>query len=63
MADGSVKVFRDLNGDGYLNPGFPVASGTADENDGYLDATVELPPYECYSGPAIDKLAVKGNFE
>lgn len=63
MADGSVKVFQDLNGDGFLNPGFPVTPGAADENDGYLDSTVELPPYECFSGPAIDKLAVKGNFE
>lgn len=27
MADGSVKTITDLNGDGFLNPGFPIAQG------------------------------------
>ncbi len=63
MADGSVKVLNDTNGDGFFNPGFPIAAGTADENDGYLDAKVEVEPFHVYSGPAIDKLSNKGNFE
>ncbi|MEX1095885.1 MAG: DUF1559 domain-containing protein [Planctomycetales bacterium] len=64
MADGSVKSFSDKNGDKYLNPGFPIAPGTADENDGYLDNQVELQPFECWSGPTIDTLSIfKGNFE
>ncbi len=63
MADGSVKEVVDLNGDSYLNPGFPIPAGIADENDGYLDNTVELAPFEVYSGPTILKLLFKGNFE
>jgi prepilin-type N-terminal cleavage/methylation domain-containing protein/prepilin-type processing-associated H-X9-DG protein len=63
MADGSVKSVTDKNGDSYLSPGFPIAAGDADQNDGYLDATVELAPFEVYSGAFIDKLTLKGNFE
>jgi prepilin-type N-terminal cleavage/methylation domain-containing protein/prepilin-type processing-associated H-X9-DG protein len=63
MADGSVKTFYDKNGDKFLNPGFPIATGDADENDGYLDSTVELSPLEIFSGPVLDNLLAKGNFE
>ncbi|QDT93411.1 DUF1559 family PulG-like putative transporter [Gimesia algae] len=59
MADGSVKAIVDLNGDGFLNPGFP-ASGTG---SGYTDGTVELRPSECFSGPWLDAQLTKGNFE
>ena len=61
MADGSVKQFSDSNGDGYLNPGFPIAASNAFGN-GYTDATVELPRQEVYSGPWINSLK-KGIFE
>jgi prepilin-type N-terminal cleavage/methylation domain-containing protein/prepilin-type processing-associated H-X9-DG protein len=37
FADGSVRPFRDDNGDGFLNNGFP-----ADPNSGFADATVEI---------------------
>jgi prepilin-type N-terminal cleavage/methylation domain-containing protein/prepilin-type processing-associated H-X9-DG protein len=37
FADGSVRTFRDSNGDGFLNNGFP-----ADPNSGFTDATVEI---------------------
>ncbi|MCA9169499.1 MAG: DUF1559 domain-containing protein, partial [Planctomycetales bacterium] len=53
MADGSVKVFNDLNGDKYLNPGFPVPNNltVADyAGIGYKDGTVELPPSEMFNG-------------
>lgn len=63
FADGSVKTFRDVNRDGFLNPGFPVDPAQAGINDGYLDNTVELEPFECYSGPDISKSVLKGNFE
>lgn len=64
MADGSVKVFRDTNGDGYLNPGFqPGSPGDFDAGDGYLDGTVELSPTQNYSGVEIRSVAGKGNFE
>ncbi|WP_417384708.1 DUF1559 domain-containing protein [Gimesia sp.] len=59
MADGSVKAIVDLNGDGFLNPGFP-ASGTG---SGYTDGTVELRPSEVFSGPWLDAQITKGNFE
>ncbi len=53
MADGSVKEFVDLNGDKYLNPGFPVPAGLTDAEYaaiGYRDSTVELHPAEIFSG-------------
>lgn len=63
MADGSVKVMNDKNGDRFLNPGFPIVAGTADANDGYLDSTCELAPFDVFCGPSIDSVATKGNFE
>lgn len=60
MADGSVKAIVDLNGDGFLNPGF---TGSASGGSGYTDATVELSPSEVYSGPWLDAQLSKGNFE
>lgn len=64
MADGSVKVAVDLDGDGFLNPGFNAAGGTV-EGDGYTSGAVELAPFENYNGPTIDKTAgsAKGKFE
>jgi prepilin-type N-terminal cleavage/methylation domain-containing protein/prepilin-type processing-associated H-X9-DG protein len=65
MADGSVKSFYDLDGDQFLNPGFPVnpAHATA-EKDGYTTPTVELPPAEIFSGPFLPQGTIqKGNFE
>ncbi len=60
MADGSVQKVFDLNGDGFLNPGFPV-DGSA--GHGYTDAKVELLPHQVYSGPWLGRRIVKGNFE
>lgn len=60
MADGSVKAIVDLNGDGFLNPGF---TGSASGGSGYTDATVELRPSEVFSGPWLDAQLTKGNFE
>jgi len=52
MADGSVKSVQDLNGDGFLNPGFPVEPGDnpASGNVGYLDGAVEMSSFEVFSG-------------
>lgn len=64
MADGSVKVFRDINGDQFLNPGFQPSGGGFDAGDGYLDGTVELSPTQNYAGVAIAPSGTtKGNFE
>ena len=60
MADGSVQKVFDLNGDGFLNPGFPV-NGSA--GHGYTDARVELLPHQVYSGPWLGRRILKGNFE
>ena len=52
MADGSVKEFIDVNGDSYLNPGFPVPKGLTDVEYGgigYRDSTVELHPKDITS--------------
>lgn len=62
MADGSVKVFHDKDGDQFLNPGFSM-TGT-NGNDGYTTGAVELPRREIYSGPALGTNTItKGNFE
>lgn len=53
MADGSVKVFQDTNGDTFLNPGFKTVSASA---SGYAggDNTVELPESEIFSGALLE---------
>jgi prepilin-type N-terminal cleavage/methylation domain-containing protein/prepilin-type processing-associated H-X9-DG protein len=58
MADGSVKTFTDTNGDGFLNPGFPVTGITPDTapNVGYTDNTVELPRGEMFNGVFLFRL-------
>ena len=65
MADGSVQSFKDLNGDGYLNPGFPVPNNMTDDEYGrvgFRDSQVELPPSRIFSGVFLRKQS-KGNFE
>ncbi|MGQ9606135.1 MAG: DUF1559 family PulG-like putative transporter [Thermogutta sp.] len=64
MADGSVQEFTDLNGDGYLNPGFEIPiwdgdnNGTAGEaadyfTTGYRPGPVELEPFRMFNGVFI----------
>jgi len=64
MADGSVKTFIDANGDGFLNPGFPVNGLTDDEIDsvGYQDQNEELPRGEMFNGVMLFRLT-KGKLE
>lgn len=67
MADGSVKEFADLDGDGFLNPGFPVTQ-TDDpavlRARGYRTATVELPEAMITSRVFITNATKKmGRFE
>jgi prepilin-type processing-associated H-X9-DG protein len=53
MADGSVKQFVDVNGDRYLNPGFPIPEGLAESDYGaigYRDSTIELHPKDMFNG-------------
>lgn len=63
FADGSVKTIYDLNGDSYINPGFPMAGGTP-ERDGYTNSRCEVGPAEMYNGPFLNLSEIlKENFE
>ncbi|TXT22005.1 MAG: hypothetical protein FD138_3839, partial [Planctomycetota bacterium] len=63
MADGSVKQLSDQNGDGYLNPGFPVGAGgtipyaTAKEQVGYTDGLCEINSFEVFTGVFLNNNA------
>jgi prepilin-type N-terminal cleavage/methylation domain-containing protein/prepilin-type processing-associated H-X9-DG protein len=66
FADGSIRSFKDTNGDGYLNPGFNIdTTATQLELDriGYRDAIVELPPEQIFSGVFIEKQIRKGKLD
>lgn len=66
MADGSVRVFYDSSGDGFLNPGFAIPS-TLTESEllavGYNSPAVELPKDSFFGGMFIDDSVFKGKFE
>lgn len=63
MGDGSVKSLQDLNGDGYLNPGFPVkkSKGMADRNR-YTNEKSEVQAKDLFTGVFI-YLPPKSRFE
>ena len=65
MADGSVKVFYDLNADGFLNPGFPVEGldDTTVSSVGYSDNVVEMAKDQFFSGIFLNDGYFKGTFE
>jgi prepilin-type N-terminal cleavage/methylation domain-containing protein/prepilin-type processing-associated H-X9-DG protein len=66
MADGSVQNFSDLNGDGFLNPGFPIPTTlTPDQyaKIGYKSDEVELPRTRVYNGIFLLKKSKSVNFE
>lgn len=66
FADGSIRAFKDVNKDGYLNPGFQVsASATQTQLDriGYTDGAVELDPQQIFSGVFINKFGNKKNLD
>ncbi|MCA9197412.1 MAG: DUF1559 domain-containing protein [Planctomycetales bacterium] len=48
MADGSVKLFTDSDGDGFLNNGFATSAGSFATN------SVELEPHKIFSGAAVN---------
>jgi prepilin-type processing-associated H-X9-DG protein len=54
FADGSIRSFKDSNGDGYLNPGFDVSAVTDLSASGYTDSRVELPPALIFSGVFLE---------
>jgi prepilin-type N-terminal cleavage/methylation domain-containing protein/prepilin-type processing-associated H-X9-DG protein len=66
FGDGSVRTYYDLNGDRFLNPGFPVPEGLTEAQYagiGYRDSQVELPPTEVFSGIFLTKMSKRSDFE
>jgi prepilin-type N-terminal cleavage/methylation domain-containing protein/prepilin-type processing-associated H-X9-DG protein len=63
FADGSIRSYKDLNNDGYLNPGFPISSTAIVNSTGYAPGPNELPPAEVFSGVFLDKYGTKANLD
>ncbi|MFW6114182.1 MAG: DUF1559 domain-containing protein [bacterium] len=66
MADGSVKLFQDLNNDKFLNPGFPVPDDLTEQEYsviGYRDSQVEISPGEMFNGVFLINLQKRSAFE
>ncbi|NND98917.1 MAG: DUF1559 domain-containing protein [Pirellulaceae bacterium] len=65
MADGGVRSFQDINGDGFLNPGFGVTGLTDDEvsSVGYADDTLEMQRDRFFGGIFLNDMYFKGKFE
>ncbi|MEM9186932.1 MAG: H-X9-DG-CTERM domain-containing protein, partial [Planctomycetota bacterium] len=62
FADGHVTQFADLDGDNFVNPGFPVDPSTAGFDagrTGYVSDEVELPRATVYSGIFLKGLPSK----
>jgi len=58
FADGSVRAIEDVNGDGYINPGFGVdPSNATAAATGYLSPETEVNPWEMFPG-----VLLKGSF-
>jgi prepilin-type N-terminal cleavage/methylation domain-containing protein len=69
FADSATKTIYDQNGDGYLNPGFPIDTDSNDPDTlaggiGYSNRRCEVGPATMYSGPWLDLSFIrKDNFE
>ena len=66
FADGSVRTFSDLDGDLFLNPGFPIPDNLTEEQYsriGYRSDQVELHQSTFFSGIFLAPSMVKGKFE
>jgi len=62
-ADGSVRVMKDINKDGYINPGYPVPTGSSSESVGYTDGICETNPWENFNGVFISQSVGFKGFE
>ena len=64
MADGSVKTLKDLNGDKFFNPGFPVTTAFSAAEDGYTSNICEVDAFDVFFGVELNwKLVSKTAFE
>ena len=65
FADGSVRSVEDVNGDGFVNPGFraeTIASASF-ETTGFLDGECEVNPWEMYPGTFLSSDLPAKSFE
>ena len=62
FADGSIRVFKDIDGDTFLNPGF-ICDTSDIAATGYASEIVELPPALIFSGTFLDKFQYKTNLD
>ncbi len=60
FADGSVRKVYDTNGDGYINPGFPVPIDADPAIYGFTDNRCEIKPWEVFPATFIEQ-GVQGN--
>ena len=63
MSDASIQEFVDLNGDGILNPGFPVSKQEPVSQDSFVDDRQELANEQFFGGIFIKDLYGLGIFE
>jgi prepilin-type N-terminal cleavage/methylation domain-containing protein/prepilin-type processing-associated H-X9-DG protein len=64
FADGSIKSFNDVNGDGYLNPGIRIDPSADFGATGYRDSVNELPEAQIFSGVFLERTGNgKGNLD
>ena len=64
FADGSVRAIEDVNGDGFINPGFAVDPAAASfVNTGYLSSETETNPWEVYPGTLLQGTFPTKKFE
>lgn len=55
FADGSVRAVEDLNGDGYINPGFGIDPSIATfQNTGYTSSECEVNPWDMFPGVLLN---------
>ncbi|MCA9270623.1 MAG: DUF1559 domain-containing protein [Planctomycetales bacterium] len=66
FADGSVRTYKDLNGDGYLNPGHLLNSDPNGANvgrNGIVGNIIELPRTDVFSGMFLKPFNTKANLD
>lgn len=63
-ADGSVRALEDINGDGFINPGFAVDPASASfVSTGYTSSETEVEPWELFSGTFLREAGATKKFE
>ncbi len=63
FSDGSVRALEDVNGDGFINPGFAVGTNASFGNTGYTDSETEVGPFEMYTGTFLNAGQATKKFE